>query len=374
MSDQTTPLVPQARGGLADWILRWSVSAAVRASLVLSPRPAALLVRRLFAAGGKQFKQALDKHAPPDVVALVDQRYGDEDDMLLDVVYPVSTNEPLPLLLWVHGGGWVGGSKDELTSYFKLIASNGYVVVGPRYSLAPEHRYPTPPRQMMQALDHLQANAGCLHIAPEHRYPTPPRQMMQALDHLQANAGRLHIDPARIAIAGDSAGAQIAAQLAALVTTPGYADAVGVAPAITPAQLRGVVLACGPYDAGLARRATSAAGRRFVQIVLWAYSGKRHFLDDPLSAAWSVTDNLTAAFPSALITVGNADPLRPHSELLAEKLRAHGVEPETLFFPGDREPQLGHEYQFDIDTAAGQLFLEHLVAFLGRRLGSSPQP
>ncbi len=345
MSDQTTPLVPQARAGLADRILRWSVSAAVRASLVLSPRPAALLVRRLFAAGGKQFKQALDKHAPPDVVALVDQRYGDEDDMLLDVVYPASTNEPLPLLLWVHGGGWVGGSKDELTSYFKIIASNGYVVVGPRYSLAPEHRY-----------------------------PTPPRQMMQALDHLQANAGRLHIDPARIAIAGDSAGAQIAAQLAALVTTPGFADAVGVAPAITPAQLRGVVLACGPYDAGLARRATSAAGRRFVQIVLWAYSGKRHFLDDPLSATWSVTDNLTAAFPSALITVGNADPLRPHSELLAEKLRAHGVEPETLFFPGDREPQLGHEYQFDLDTAAGQLFLEHLVAFLGRRLGSSPQP
>jgi hypothetical protein len=31
----------------------------------------------------------------------------------------------------VHGGAWVGGAKDELAGYFKLVASNGYVVAGP---------------------------------------------------------------------------------------------------------------------------------------------------------------------------------------------------------------------------------------------------
>ena len=95
----------------------------------------------------------LDRHAPPaaEVVVLTDERYGDEDDMLLDVVRPAAATGRRPLLLWVHGGGWVGGSKDELLGYFKLVASHGYVVAGPRYSLAPEHRYPTPPRQMMQA-------------------------------------------------------------------------------------------------------------------------------------------------------------------------------------------------------------------------------
>lgn len=244
MSDQTTPLVPQTRAGLANRILLWGVGAAVRASLVVSPRPATLLVRRVFASAGAQFKAALDKHAPSDVVALVDQRYGDEDDMLLDVIRPASASGPLPLVLWVHGGGWVGGSKDELTGYFKIIASNGYVVAGPRYALAPEQHY-----------------------------PTPPRQMMRALDYLQANAERLHIDPDRIAIAGDSAGAQIAAQLAALITTPGYTERVGLTPAITARQLRGVVLACGPYDLGLAGQVSTPAGRRFIKAIMWAYSG-----------------------------------------------------------------------------------------------------
>jgi acetyl esterase len=288
--------------------------------------------------------EALDKHAPADVVALIDERYGEEPDMLLDLFRPASANGPLPLVLWVHGGGFCGGAKDELAGYFKLVASNGYVVAGPRYSLAPERRY-----------------------------PTPPRQMMRALEFLQADAERLKIDPDRIVLAGDSAGAHIAAQLGALVTSPGYADAVGVMPTITPAQLRGLVLACGPYDLGLAREASSPAGRRFIQIILWAYSGKRDFLDDPAFATWSVTPNVTSAFPPALITVGNADPLKPHSELLAETLRARGVEAETLFFPGDHAPPLGHEYQFELDTDAGQLFLDRMLTFLRQRLAAPAQ-
>ena len=97
--------------------------------------------------------------------------------------------------------------------------------------------------------------------------------MMRALDYLQANAERLHIDPDRIAIAGDSAGAQIAAQLAALITTPGYAERVGLTPAITARQLRGVVLACGPYDLGLAGQVSTPAGRRLIKAIMWAYSG-----------------------------------------------------------------------------------------------------
>ncbi len=340
MRHDTTPLAPPRRGGVGERILRRCLPVALRASLLVSPRPAALLVRRVFASNGAELARALEKHAPADVEALVDERNGDGPDLLLDVFRPATPDGPLPLVLWVHGGGFVGGAKEELAGYFKRIARHGYVVAAPRYSLAPEHRY-----------------------------PTPPRQMTQALDHLQANAERYGIDPDRIALAGDSAGAHIAGQLAALVTTAGYADAVGVRPTITAAQLRAVVVACGPYDLRLADQASSPAGRRFIQIVLWAYSGKRRFRADPRFAQWSITDNVTSAFPPTLITVGNADPLRPHSEALLEKLRGLGVEVEALFFPDDHEPRLGHEYQFDLDTDAGQRFLERLLAFLQQRLG-----
>jgi acetyl esterase/lipase len=274
------------------------------------------------------------------VTSLVDERYGAGPDALLDVHRPAAAPETLPLLFWVHGGAFCGGTKDELADYFRLIAGSGYVVAAPRYSLAPAHRY-----------------------------PMPVHQTMEALDYLQLNAERLRLDPGRIVLAGDSAGAHIAAQLGALVTTPGYADEVGVTPTLDPAQLRALALACGPFDRALADTASTAAGRQFVRIVLWAYSGTRHFLTDPEFASWSVTEHLTPGFPPTLLTVGNADPLRPHSELLAERLRALGVATETLFFPDDREPPLAHEYQFDLDGEAGRLFLERLLAFLAARTG-----
>lgn len=225
-------------------------------------------------------------------------------DMVLDVFRPASASGPLPLVVWVHGGGFVGGTKDELAGYFKVLAANGLAVAAPRYSLAPRHRY-----------------------------PAPLRQLMQALQFLQANAGRLLIGPDRIVLAGDSAGAHIAAQAGALVTTPGYAGAAGITPAITAAQLRGLVLACGPYDLQLGRHASSPAGRLFVQIVLRAYSGTRRFPDDPAFAAWSITGNVTSAFPPALITVGNADPLRPYSELSPASSALRGPKPRRSSSP-----------------------------------------
>jgi len=339
MSEDTAPLVPARRVGAGGRVLLGLAMLGARASLLVSPRPAALIIRRVFASAGVNLAQGLERHAPADVDAFIDERYGDGPDMLLDVYRPASRAGPLPLLLWVHGGAFVGGAKEELAGYFKLLAHDGYAVAGPRYSLAPEHRY-----------------------------PTPPRQMMKALEYLQANAERLGIDPNRVALAGDSAGAHIAAQLGALVTTAGYADAVDVQSTITSQQLRCLILACGPYDLALARRASSAAGSRFIQAVVWAYTGKRHFFDDPLASSWSVTNHVTSAFPPTLITVGNADPLAQHSALLAEKLRAQRVDTETLFYPHDHAPPLGHEYQFELDTDDGQRFLERARVFLRQHL------
>ena len=340
MSRDPTPLGPTARPGLVGRLVLWCALAAVRISLLLGPRPAALLVRKVFAAGGRRTAAGLARHAPDGVTSIVDERYGEDSGMVLDVHRPGSALGPLPLLVWIHGGGFVGGAKHELADYLRLVASHGYVVAAPGYSLAPEHRY-----------------------------PAPPRQVMQALAYLQSNAVRLGIEPERIALAGDSAGAHIAAQLGAVVTTAGFADAIGIVPTVTAAQLRCLALACGPYDLGLVDRA-SRTGRLFIEVVLRAYTGTRSFRDDPRSATWSITENVTSRFPPTLLTVGNADPLRPHSELLAERLRAEGVNVETLFFPDEHLPPLGHEYQFDLDGDAGRLFLERLVAFLGERLSA----
>jgi len=340
VNTEALPLVAEPpQRSLRQRIAWWCIGASLRLSLLVSPRPTALLVRRVFATGGARTAAVLERHAPPGVDLTVDMPYGDGPDALLDIYRPASASEALPLVLWVHGGGWVGGTKEEIAGWCERIAHEGFVVVAPRYSLAPEHRY-----------------------------PAPLRQMMEALAHLQAHDDRLGIDTSRIVIGGDSAGAQIAAQLGVLVTRPKYAEQVGVSATIGPGQLRGLVLACGPYDLGLDTHASSAAGRRLVHALLWAYSGKRHPFADARFALASVVDHVTSAYPPTLITAGNADPLRSHSESLVERLRAVGTDPETVFFARDHRPPLGHEYQFDLDGDAGRLFLDRTLGFLRRRL------
>src|SRR4029079_18043255 len=118
---------------------------ALRISLWFSPRPAAHAIRRVFeeAAAERAAQQLAD--APKDVLAALDQSYDSYPDCSLDVYLPGSataSRTALPVVVWIHGGAFVGGTKDELGGYLRMLASNGFVVVAPRYSLAPRSRHP----------------------------------------------------------------------------------------------------------------------------------------------------------------------------------------------------------------------------------------
>ena len=103
----------------------------------------------------------------------------------------------------------------------------------------------------------------------------------------------------------------------------------------------------------------------------WAYSGKRDFMNDPGFARASVVDYVTADFPVAFISAGNADPLLPQSRELAAALAARGVRVDSLFFPDDYAPALPHEYQFNFDFDASRVALERAVGFLAARAATS---
>jgi acetyl esterase/lipase len=311
--------------------------AASYAAVELSPWPAALFLRRVMDNGGVAAAKALEKHVPDGVAAKLNQQYdAGNPDALLDVYFPADIKNALPTIVWIHGGGFLSGTKDHVANYLKILAAKGYTVVGVNYSLAPRATYPTPIRQVNAALAYLR-------------------------DH----AGSLHIDPARIFLAGDSAGAQIAGQTANIVTSPAYAKVVGIVPSIARAQLRGVILHCGMFDPHSLDLDGPFGG--YHRTVGWSYFGVRDFLKDPRMAQFSVVRNVTADFPPMFISVGNADRLAPHSKLLAETAAKLGVPVDSLFFPDDYQPPLRHEYQFDLDTAAGRLALERTLAFLAAR-------
>lgn len=303
------------------------------AAFRLSPWPSVWLIRHAFDQGAEDAKASVAPHIPPGISARYDLSYAPDDrDARFDLFAPAGAAAPLPAVVWVHGGGFIGGTRSDLAGYLQVLAARGYATVAIDYTLAPEAQF-----------------------------PTPVRQTSAALAYIRANAARLGIDPARIFLAGDSAGAQIAAQTALVVSDPSYARRIGVQPGLPREALRGVLLFCGPYDPGT--MSFDGPFGDFMRTVIWSYVGTRN-PGDPRIAQMAVTPHVTSAFPPAFISVGNADPLAPQSVRLAEALRGKGVEVDALFFPPDHRPPLEHEYQLFLSTDAGRLALDRSAAFL----------
>lgn len=324
-------------------VLKWLVIiSVVVAGLVytafqVSPWPSVLLIRHWFGAETRAISDALLKHVPGNVTAVLDEPYDQPDpDARLDVFRPAGATGPLPAIVWVHGGAFVFGSKSDVTNYLKIVAARGYVTVAVGYA-----------------------------IAPTATYPTPVVQVNKALGYLQANAARLGIDPRQIFLAGDSAGAQIAAQVSLLVTAPDYASRVGIAPLLAAENLRGAILFCGALETRSLNFDGPFGG--FLTTVLWAYSGRRDFIDDPRLKDFSIPANMTDAFPPFFISVGNGDPLEPSSRATEQRAQELGVAVDALFYPKGHRPRLPHEYQFNLDSDDGQIALTRMLAFLQAR-------
>ncbi|MBX9631358.1 MAG: alpha/beta hydrolase [Burkholderiales bacterium] len=326
------------------WIAGIALALAITTYIAfqVSPWPAVLLIRLVFDKGATDASQALEKHVPASIVEHRDLRYDAKDpDALVDVFYPKEiegSDRPLPTIVWIHGGGWVSGTKGQIANYAKVLAHRGFTVASVDYTIAPRGTYPTPVRQ---------ANA--------------------ALAFLTSNAKQLHVDPSSFVLAGDSAGSHIATQLANTIVSPAYASALGILPSLQRSQLRGMVLFCGAYDTKRINLEGPFGG--FLRTVLWAYSGSKDFGTNPRFATASVIDHVTGDLPPAFVSAGNADPLLPQSKALVEKLRGLGVRVDSLFFPDDYTPPLSHEYQFDLDADAGRLALERAIRFLTNLVG-----
>lgn len=303
----------------------------------VSPWPQSLVIRYFFDKGGAKTSAAMAKYVPDTVSGQTNIQYREHDkDAKLDVFYPDSvahTTKALPTIVWVHGGGWVSGSKETIDNYIKILAAKGYTTIGIDYT-----------------------------VAPNAKYPTPILQTNDALRYIQKHADQLHVDPNTIILAGDSAGSQIAAQVATIITNSFYAHKLGMTAPMRADQLKAMVLNCGAYDLTLPNY--NGEDGKFLKTVLWAYSGSKDFLSDPVIKGASVVDYVNADFPPSFITAGNVDPLEPQSREFASKLTQLGVSTDTLFYPENHQPELPHEYQFDLDSKDGKAALNRVLEFL----------
>jgi acetyl esterase/lipase len=200
----------------------------------------------------------------------------------LDIWVPAG-GPGLPVVVFIHGGAWRFGDRDtRFDTYQKLgrkLAARGILTVVPSYRLAPEHQYPAFVQDAARAVKWVQENI--------------------------AGYGG---DPRRLVLMGHSAGAHIAALLAA---DPRWLKEAGA----DPARISGVIGISGPYD-------IVATEKRMSGMIRDAFG------DDP--ATWSDASVGTHVRqpprPRFLLAVASRDPESLHRQALAllEAIRKAG--------------------------------------------------
>lgn len=105
-------------------------------------------------------------------------------DLKLDMIIPVSSSEPAPVMVYFHGGGWQAGSKRDGRNWCGFFANQGYLGVSVGYRFRPE--FP---------------------------WPAQVEDAKASIRYLRAHAKELNIDPNRIVAMGDSAGGYLALML-----------------------------------------------------------------------------------------------------------------------------------------------------------------
>lgn len=104
---------------------------------------------------------AQDAKAQPEVEYRPDVEYGTGGDkkLRLHLAYPKEKGEKRPALVFIHGGGWAAGSRNDLSNQIQYAARQGYVAISVGYRLAPQDPFPAQVEDVKCAVRWLRAHA-----------------------------------------------------------------------------------------------------------------------------------------------------------------------------------------------------------------------
>lgn len=306
----------------------------------ITPRPMASLLRQLFKIPA--FKPPKDwMEIKQNVKSMIDVDYGD-GGLTFDIHWPSDSRmNDNPVVLWVHGGGFVGGSKTDTTGYCMTLASRGFTVVNMNYGLAPRYHHPR------QVLD-----------------------VDEILCKIQTMTGDSRPDPSRgLVLAGDSAGAHIVAEYSALKTNPDYQTELKVG-IHSPYHIDGVILLCGLYS--LSSFTEGSWWRRPIRFMSkqigWAVTGYREWHRSDQTERMDVVGHMTDEFPSAFLSDGNWWTFDNQLAVVESVLQDHKIYHEIVKFPRPGHRRLPHEFQFDLTRPESLVVFDEMVGFCDKIL------
>ena len=246
----------------------------------------------------------------PDAIKRFDNiLYGeDKERNILDVYRPKDRDGKLPVIVSIHGGGWVYGNKEIMQFYCMSLAEKGFAVVNYSYRLAPKYKHPTP----------LEDANSIFYWVFE-------------------NADTYGFDINNIFAVGDSVGANILGLYCCLCTDSEYAEKMSIKPpeGFVP---KAIALNCGLYRL-----------IRGEELLLDSLA-EAYFTDGGTDEEYTeiaLAEHVNADFPPSFVMTALGDFLKCQAKPFYEHLCSLGVKTEYHCY-GNAENALNHVFHINI--------------------------
>ena len=282
-----------------------------------------------------------DQRTPDDIVRFDDISYGPDPVWnLLDVYRPRDAQGPLPVIIDVHGGGWVYGDKYVYQYYCMSLSQRGFAVVNFSYRLAPEHVFPAG----MQDMDAV-------------------------VRFVLSNSAEYGFDLSNVFLVGDSAGAHMTLMYSCMCTDSAYAGLVGVIPpqGFMP---KGIVLNCGIYDIRAMLEDTGASVVLLKPLTkdLMGVDTIPDVLTKEQEAMMCPVKYIGRTFPAVYVMTATGDFLRKQPDFLLPVLEANGIDHVFRVFGSDKD-KLTHVFHCDLRLPQAKECNDEEAAFLKGLIG-----
>ena len=259
-------------------------------------------------------------------------------EQTLRVYKPADVQAGAPVIVWVHGGGWVLFDIDTYDASCRGLANKtGAIVVSPDYRRAPEAVFPASHDDVLAA----------------YRWTV-------------ANAARLGGDPTRIGIGGESVGGNMAPATVLQLAQAGEqspAAVVAVYPVTTGEQFGESM-----QDAADGRPLNRAL---LSWMAMHAFEGQPDAASDPRIDLLGWSDEQRSLMPPTLVITDERDVLRSQGQQFASDLEAAGVATTHRYYQGVMHEFFGASAVLDKAEQAQQEAARHFLAAFGTPAGST---
>jgi len=277
--------------------------------------------------GGQTAQPIMARRRPAEVANAAVQRdlvykRVNGEVLTLDLYLPEKFSGPLPVIVWIHGGGWSRGRKERCPAV--ALADDGYAIASIDYRLTT--------------------------TAP---FPAQIEDCKAAVRWLRANASQYNLDPDRIGVWGHSAGGHLAALLG---TSGGVRELEGAGDNLSySSRVQAVCDVSGPSDLvrlyqEASQSPTSKSGKAMSAVA--ALVGGSAEQNQTKAMAASPIRYVSKDDPPFLIIHGGNDPTVPvtQAESFAAALKAAGVETTLEIEPARGHGAVGPKFRLTIRT------------------------